>query len=88
MHESLRALASASNFRADKNVPNKSVVGERRISFFTLATLAFPGDKPEIDLAARTGRDPRTARRWLTAQHGRPDIALAVVIAEIMRRLD
>lgn len=79
---------SASNFRADKNVTNKSDTTEQRISFLTLATLAFPGDKPEVELAARTGRDPRTARRWLADQHGRPQIALAVVLGEIIRRLD
>lgn len=77
-----------SNFRPDKNVTNKSNPAEQRISFYTLATLAFPGDKPEVAIAMRTGRDPRTVRRWLADQHGRPQIALAVVLGEIIRRLD
>ena len=81
-------ISAASNFRPDKNVTNKSSHAERRISFSTLATLAFPGDKPEVVIASRTGRDPRTVRRWLANQHGRPQIALAVVLGEIIRRLD
>lgn len=88
MRESESVFVATSNLRPDKNVTNKSATAERRILFSDLVAIAFPGDKPEVVLAARTGKDPRTARRWLKDQHGRPQIALAVVIGEIMRRLD
>lgn len=88
LRESGALSGRVSNFRPDKNVTNKSGPIEQRISFFTLATLAFPGDKPEVAIATLTGRDPRTVRRWLADQHGRPQIALAVVLGELLRRLD
>lgn len=88
MRESESISAGSSNFRPDKNVANKSATAEQRISFSSLVAFAFPGDKPEVVLAARTGKDPRTAQRWIANRHRRPDIALAVVIGEIMRRLD
>lgn len=77
-----------SNFGADKNVTNKFGPVDERIPFSDLVAFAIRGDKPEVWLAERTGRDPRTARRWLADQNGRPQIALAVVMGELLRRLD
>lgn len=88
MGESVQTIGRSSNFRPDKNVTKKSAGGEGRILFSDLVAIASPGEKPEVWLAYHTGRDPRTARRWLRDQHGRPEIALAVVIGEIMRRLE
>jgi hypothetical protein len=88
MGESESMPLAASNFRPDKNVTKKFDRGGERILFSDLVALAAPGDKPEVWLADRTGHDPRTARRWLADKHRRPEIALAVVLGEIMLRLD
>ncbi len=87
MGESESIPGGSSTFRPDKNVTNKSAGAEHRISFSSLVAIAFPGEKPEVVLAARTNCDPRTVRRWIHDRHRRPEIALAVVIGEIMRRL-
>lgn len=75
-----------SNFGTDKYVRKNIRPVERRISFRDLARLASPR-KTEQYLAARTGKDPRSARRWLRGDSA-PASAVYAVMADIFSRIE
>ena len=89
MGESDSKIVRASNWRGDKDVTKKILGPRERISFRDFAKLGFPKNTVS-ELAERTGRDDRTAKRWMSKRYtgSRPAIADRVVLAEIMRRLD
>ena len=58
-----------------------------RISFRELARFARK-NKTVAFLAERTGRDQRTAKRWLSKGGRAPDYAIGAVLADILGRLD
>ena len=53
--------------------------------FGAVAKVLWP-DKTAAHLAAITGRDERTAKRWLAGEFEPPAIVLAAVIVEITKR--
>jgi hypothetical protein len=85
MVESSGAIGQQSNFRGGKSATKYLRPDEERISFRDLAKLAWRR-KPWVPLAERTGKDQRTVKRWLSRGSRAPDLALAVVWSEIMRR--
>jgi uracil-DNA glycosylase len=80
-------LARRSNVQGRKNAPQKIRSISERISFRDLARLAFPR-KTAATLADLTSSDLSTCKRWLANRQRRPQVALVVVLGEIMRRLD
>ncbi len=87
LRESESIAVRPSNFRPDKNVTKKSECGAGRILFSDLVAFVLPGDKPEVWLAERTGKDERTARRWLDGSHAASGGAIGAVLAELLLRL-
>ena len=57
-----------------------------RISFRELARFACR-KKTAAFLAERTGRDERTAKRWLSKNGRAPDYAIGAVLADIAARV-
>lgn len=84
--ESSGRKLAVSNFDTDKNVLKKIRPVDRRISFRDLAKLASPR-KTEQFLAAKTGSDRRSARRWLRGDRA-PAGAVYAVLADIFARID
>ena len=86
MGESSVRKRAASNFGTDKYVRQNIRPVDRRISFRDLAKLASPR-KTEHFLAAKTGSDRRSARRWLRGERA-PAGAVYAVLADIFARID
>lgn len=87
MGESFTGTAAASNFRGDKSVTKKIRVRKDRILFRDLARFARKRNT-EIFLAERTGKDPRTAKRWLSGKSRAPAGAVYAIFGDIFDRLD
>lgn len=86
MGESKPRRRLPSNFGTDKFVRKNIRTSQRRISFRDLARLASPR-KTEHYLAERTGKDPRSARRWLRGDAA-PASAVYAVMADIFSRIE
>jgi hypothetical protein len=84
--ESKQRTRNPSNLRTDIFVRQKIRGAAHRILFRDLARLASPR-KTEQFLAAKTGSDPRTARRWLRGDRA-PAGAVYAVLADIFSRID
>lgn len=85
MGESFARRRALSNLRTDKYVRKNIRTSDRRISLRDLARLAAPR-KTEHYLAERTGKDPRSARRWLRGDTA-PASAVYAVMADIFSRI-
>jgi hypothetical protein len=81
--ESSARIVLRSNRDTDKIVPKKTL--GKKILFRDLARLASPR-KTEQFLAAKTGSDPRSARRWLRGERA-PAGAVYAVLADIFARI-
>jgi hypothetical protein len=84
--ESSLRRGAPSTVGTDKDVRKKIANPGQRISFRDLAKLASPR-KTEHFLAAKTGSDPRSARRWLRGERA-PAGAVYAVLADIFARID
>jgi hypothetical protein len=87
MHGALSALAENANLRGGINATKNIQVADQRISFRSLALLAWPR-KTAFELTTRTGANERTCKRWLAGEGALPWSAVSVVLQEIIRRLN
>lgn len=84
MQQALRVRRRTSNRLPAKLVTKEMREPQRGISFRDLARMAWP-TKTEIHLAAVTGFDVRTCKRWLADGSEPPAHAAMHVINEITR---
>ncbi len=84
MHGTLQETFPQSKRRRPKSRTRK--IDPQPIVFRDLARLAFPL-KPTAALGHLTGCSRSTINTWLSGEHEPPAYVLAIVIAEVMRRL-
>lgn len=87
MHGSLSIVGRKANLRGGVDATKQIRSVDQRISFRTLALVAWPR-KTAFALAALTGANERTCKRWLAGTGALPWLAVSVVLGEIIRRLD
>lgn len=78
------ALVQPSNSQRPRSWPQK--IEPQPIVFRDVARLAYP-HKTIAALGHVTGRSRSTIKYWLSGEHEAPAWVLAMVMAEIMRRL-
>lgn len=84
MHGTLQAIPRLSKKRGPKS--RTRIPEAQPLVFRDLARLAFPL-KPTAALGHLTGCSRSTIQTWLSGEHEPPAYVLAIVIAEVMRRL-
>lgn len=84
----MHGMLSTAKLRSNRRRPTSRTenIQAQQIVFRTVATLAFPV-KTVAALGHLTGASRSTIHTWLSGEHEPPAYVLAIVMAEIMRRL-
>ncbi len=84
----MHGIISTAKLRSNKRRPKSRTqnIQPQQIVFRTVAVLAFP-IKTVAALGHLTGASRSTIHTWLAGEHEPPAYVLAIVMAEIMRRL-